>query len=473
MASPSAYDKLSLRSTNLDLIKQYNSGLAVWVAFFTFVQIDPAPSAMPISSQRRQQQRQRALAMVSPAAVAPTALLATSCGALWLEHRSEAAARAGSALLSFGSMCLLSNLGLVPAAHPAYDLCWSVLLPMSLATIVLGCPLTPQNPPVTGTTTQPQPQLQQARPRVGVPFAIGAAGSVAGVLAAFAVATCAAAPAAVRLPPSAAAAAAAALAATYIGGSANLFAVAAAVGLDGGVLSAIAAADVFLMAVYFALLVAAQKSAPLRRAFGSGGGGSSGGGDAQLEERSVGELAAARAPPPSPLRPLPLLLTLAAARAVCLCGDALQQSTGWPGAATAAITGLAAAAAAGLRAAAPAAAAAVAAIAPRAAGLLLTLFFGAMGAQGSWLANAAAAALPSRKPTTNPNQQQPQPLLSLDDVLVASNANIGGPGTAGAFASMIRRPDLVVSAAAWGTAGYALASSVGVALFALLSRAAR
>ncbi|KAG5192641.1 er lumen protein retaining receptor 1 [Tribonema minus] len=37
MASPSAYDKLSPRSTNLDLIKQYNSGLAVWVAFFTFV----------------------------------------------------------------------------------------------------------------------------------------------------------------------------------------------------------------------------------------------------------------------------------------------------------------------------------------------------------------------------------------------------------------------------------------------------
>jgi uncharacterized membrane protein len=55
-------------------------------------------------------------------------------------------------------------------------------------------------------------------------------------------------------------------------------------------------------------------------------------------------------------------------------------------------------------------------------------------------------------------------------VLVASNANIGGPGTAGTFASMIGRPALVVPAAVFGTVGYAIATTLGVAVYTVLSR---
>ena len=55
-------------------------------------------------------------------------------------------------------------------------------------------------------------------------------------------------------------------------------------------------------------------------------------------------------------------------------------------------------------------------------------------------------------------------------VLVASNANIGGPGTAGSFASMIGRPALVFPAAVWGTVGYAIASTIGIKVWQILSK---
>ena len=57
---------------------------------------------------------------------------------------------------------------------------------------------------------------------------------------------------------------------------------------------------------------------------------------------------------------------------------------------------------------------------------------------------------------------------SLDEALVASNAAIGGPGTAAAFAAAIGRPELVLSAAVWGTVGYAGGTTLGVAVWRVL-----
>jgi len=56
------------------------------------------------------------------------------------------------------------------------------------------------------------------------------------------------------------------------------------------------------------------------------------------------------------------------------------------------------------------------------------------------------------------------------EALVASNACIGGPSTAAAFAVALDRGDLVVPAVVWGTVGYAVATSLGVALHPLLLR---
>lgn len=62
--------------------------------------------------------------------------------------------------------------------------------------------------------------------------------------------------------------------------------------------------------------------------------------------------------------------------------------------------------------------------------------------------------------------------LNLAEVLVASNANIGGASTAAAFASKIsteryQRP-LILGATFWGVTGYAIATNVGLVLIELL-----
>jgi len=72
--------------------------------------------------------------------------------------------------------------------------------------------------------------------------------------------------------------------------------------------------------------------------------------------------------------------------------------------------------------------------------------------------------------------------LSLEEVMVASNAAIGGPATAAAFAgassiegndSNIRRRGLIMAATIFGVTGYAIATSIGVALATLLLRTSK
>ncbi|PFH35321.1 hypothetical protein BESB_062080 [Besnoitia besnoiti] len=67
-------------------------------------------------------------------------------------------------------------------------------------------------------------------------------------------------------------------------------------------------------------------------------------------------------------------------------------------------------------------------------------------------------------------QKNPSYAIPLDDCLVASEANIGGPGTAATLAgTMLRRPDLIMPAVVWGTVGYLVATSIGIELFSFLT----
>jgi len=62
--------------------------------------------------------------------------------------------------------------------------------------------------------------------------------------------------------------------------------------------------------------------------------------------------------------------------------------------------------------------------------------------------------------------------IQLEDVLVASNAAIGGPATAAAFCGQIRGESrtngLAVAATVWGVVGYAVGTTVGVLLYRCL-----
>jgi hypothetical protein len=64
--------------------------------------------------------------------------------------------------------------------------------------------------------------------------------------------------------------------------------------------------------------------------------------------------------------------------------------------------------------------------------------------------------------------------IRLEDVLIASNAAIGGPATAAAFCSRIRGPcqkGLTYAAVVWGVFGYAIGTTMGVLFYRFLGYA--
>lgn len=314
--------------------------------------------------------------------------------------------------------------------------------------------------------------------RVGLCFLIGAFGSVAGVAASFRVATTCGGRA-FALPRDTAAQIAGAVTATYVGGGVNLFAVASVVGLIGAtsvggssLFGALAAADIFLMSVYFSFLVAVHKSQ-----------GSSP--SAELEPPQ-GKIEANQ---PAlgvrwrafRTRSIDTLSLLVLGSIICFFGNAIARTSPLPGASTMAVTLLTVGATRVLTRLAPGFRASLSRTAPLVATVLLNSFFGSVGASGRWaevvgVAPAifvfAALALVVHMAFVATGAAIANRVfgarLGVDDVIVASNANIGGPSTAATFAGLIGKDELVVPAAVWGTVGYAVATTLGVGVWATL-----
>lgn len=322
--------------------------------------------------------------------------------------------------------------------------------------------------------------------RVGLAFLTGAIGSLLGAVVAFQLATSFGGM--LALPRDTAARVAGAITATYIGGSVNLFAVASIVGLRGAtitggasLLGALAAADVLLMAVYFSGLVAAHKAPLLRRIFPAKGHVSP-----PVASRAVGlDLGSAptRETENAPLhRSWPkVFVMIALGTAICATGNGLSKMSPLPGTSTIATTLLTVMAARAASRFAPGFHKELVRIAPTISTLLLNAFFASIGATGRWaqvigvapailvfslvalamhaLVTFVGASILNRCCGTD---------IRLDDVIVASNANIGGPSTAATFAGLMGQDSLVVPAAVWGTVGYAVATTLGVATWKTL-----
>lgn len=63
--------------------------------------------------------------------------------------------------------------------------------------------------------------------------------------------------------------------------------------------------------------------------------------------------------------------------------------------------------------------------------------------------------------------------IGLQEILVASNAAVGGPATAAAFAGRMNVPrqrELTIAGTVWGVVGYAIGTTIGVSLHSILRK---
>jgi len=365
-----------------------------------------------------------------------------------LESRTRVGRLASAPLLSLLAGTALAAAGLLPAASPAFDAVWGGLMPLAVCLFLLEADLS---------------RLAEAG-AVCRGFALGAVGTVLGTLVAWAAAGAALGPEGWKL--------AAALCASYIGGSVNFAATAAALQVaDAGLLGAGVSADMLCMAAYLALTMAwpvppGEAAWTARQAAGPG--------------RAA-----------APASPLSMAAALCAAALACCAGDALAARAGAPNLALA----LMAVAASAIASAAPAAARWAAARGGRgpeagkagaggtagevgrdlfagAEGLgfaLMLLFFGVLGAGSSpaALVGRGAQVVPFILVqlavhvafTFTAGRFFKIPTAAL---LLASNANVGGPATAAAMAVGRSWPGMVQAALLTGSLGYAVGTSVGV-----------
>lgn len=356
-------------------------------------------------------------------------LLVVAALGLWGE-RTRLGGRLSAMVLALLGTFALANLGVIPPDAPVYDAVWTYVVPIAVPLLLFRADL--------------RRILREAGPTL-LAFAAGAVGTVAGTFIAAHLVNMG--PATWQL--------AAVFCATYIGGSMNFVAVAQAVDLrSSDLLAAGVAADNLVMAAYFLVLFSLPSVGWLRRLFTRR--------HESTPEPAPGEVVTQR--------PGPGLLALATALAVsaslCAVGYALESVVGVKGTAILIITLLVVAAAT---------------LMPRRMQLLegadlvgtylMHIFFAAIGASAHIgtvlrvgpklflfttviLAVHLAIILVAGR------------LLKLDlaEVVIASNANVGGPTTAAAMATARRWDQLVIPAILCGTLGYAIANFIGIAV---------
>lgn len=163
--------------------------------------------------------------------------------AIYLEQKYQWAAKMTGCVIALILAILLSNFGVIPMEAPVWDNVWSYVVPLSLPLLLLQCDIR---------------KIGKESGRILIIFLIGAAGTTCGALIGFALLN--------KFIPGLSGLAGA-YTGTYIGGSANFAALNAAFGVSGEMVSAAVVADNLLMVLYFFVLIAIPSTAFFRRHF--------------------------------------------------------------------------------------------------------------------------------------------------------------------------------------------------------------
>jgi uncharacterized membrane protein len=354
-------------------------------------------------------------------------LLAAGAFGLWAE-KTTWGSRVSGAVVAIGTTFVLSNLRIIPADAPAYGVVWSYMVPMAIPLLLFKADL--------------KRILREAGPTL-LAFAAGAVGTVVGTWVAFHL---------VPLGPEGWKLAGI-FCSTYIGGSLNYMASAEALSLHSGdVLAAGVAADNLAMTLYFLVLFALPSLPWLRRRYVQRVPET----DAEVEVVQTG----------SHIGVGGMAGSLAVAAAACAVGfgvaAALDMGSSGILFVTALVVALATAFPKWLGSTAGAHELGV---------LLMQVFFATIGAtasielvlkHGLVLFVFAVGILSMHLVTILLVGWALR--LDLAEIVIASNANMGGPATAAAMAVARRWETLVIPAILCGTLGYALATFIGVAV---------
>lgn len=355
---------------------------------------------------------------------------------LWAE-RTGIGSRLSGAVITMLTTFLLSNLHVIPAAAKTYELVWTYLVPLAI-------PLLLVNADLRRILTESGPTL--------LAFVIGAVGTVLGVLLAY------------SLVPLGDHdwQLAAVFSATYIGGSMNYVATARAVGLqDSGLLTAGIAADNLMMMFYFLVLFSLPSMYRLRSRFH----------ERPDKHRLATEVILKKESHTGERINLPGIATaIGMSLLVCTVAFEMEKILRYPGSAILMIT------LAGI---------VIASVfrpfmkrldgAMETGTLLMQIFFATLGASANITAVIQAgpvlllfAAIILTVHLIFILLAGKYARLSLPEIVIASNANMGGPTTAMAMAAARRWHALIVPAVLCGTLGYATGNFIGIGIGRLL-----
>lgn len=154
-----------------------------------------------------------------------------AAGAIYLEQRYKWAAKMTGAILALVFAIVLSNFGIIPVAAPVWDTVWGYVVPLSIPLLLLQCDMR---------------KIGGESKRLLIIFLIGSVGTAMGALLAYAALN--------RFIPELAGITGV-FTGSYIGGTVNFAALAAAFNVSGEMVSAATVADNLLMVLYFFVLI--------------------------------------------------------------------------------------------------------------------------------------------------------------------------------------------------------------------------